>query len=126
MNLLLQHSPEYLVGLLQNCEEELERMKTLYRLARTALLEHEAKRMHGTFTAAARGVSIEDCLNKMDHKLRIQCPDCGGTGTGIEGEQGAQYQTSCEDCEGSGFIQLPALHWMQNGKVQFRRSWPCP
>jgi len=35
-----------------------------------------------------------------------QCKNCGGAGTRIEGEQGAQYQAACEHCEGSGFTEV--------------------
>lgn len=36
----------------------------------------------------------------------VECKDCGGAGTRVEGEQGAQYQAACEHCEGTGFVAV--------------------
>lgn len=97
-----------------------EKIGSLYELIRAELVEKEAWELHGGFQAAANGKSIEECRRLASYRLRTECPECGGYGSGIEGEPGAQCQTSCEDCDGTGFIMLPHLAWMENGRVQFR------
>ncbi len=93
---------------------------TLYELMRADLVEKEAWNLHGAFQAAANGKGIEECRRLAHFKLRVECPDCSGYGVYVEGEQGAQYEACCHHCDGSGFIMLPHLAWMEKGKVQFR------
>lgn len=117
------HSPEYLAGLLQNCEEEREQISELYSLMREALVEEEAWKIHGIAARHDGGKSIGECRTIASYRLRVPCAACENTGTIVVNQErdaaGRQNLTTCKKCEGSGVIMLPAIEWMREGKVQF-------
>ena len=98
---------------------ELRVISDHYDILRTELVETNAKAMHGLFQAAANGKSMEYCRTITNAKLRGKCIICDGKGTTIGGEQGAQYEECCFRCEGAGYIEIPDLSWLKNGKIQF-------
>lgn len=90
-----------------------------YIILRSELVETNAKAMHGMFQAAANPKDMEYCRAITNARLRGKCITCDGRGTTIGGEQGAQYEEACFHCEGTGYVEIPDLSWLKNGKVQF-------
>ena len=98
---------------------DLSAISDFYNILRHELVERNAKELHGIYQSAAKGKPLDFCREEIHIQLRCTCIGCGGTGTRIEVEQGAQYEVACEQCEGAQYVEIPDLSWLKNGKVQF-------
>lgn len=98
---------------------ELRIISDHYDILRAELVEREARSLYGGFQAAACFKQLDTCRLIANARLRGKCTACNGAGTNLGGEQGAQYEECCSRCEGNGFVEIPDLSWLKNGKIQF-------
>jgi len=90
-----------------------------YDILRAEMVENHAKVMHGMFQAAAMPKDMDYCRTMSNAKLRGKCLACDGTGSLANVGGAKDEDTGCPHCEGCGYVEIPDLSWLKNGKIQF-------
>lgn len=107
---------EYLASL----ESRLASITDHYNILRADLVEREARDLYGGFQAAACYKDINTCRTIANARLRGKCLECEGRGeVGGQFPDGSYQTDRCQHCEGNGFVEIPDLAWLKNGKIQF-------
>jgi len=98
---------------------ELRVISDHYDILRAEMVEREARDLYGGFQAAACYKDMNTCRVIANARLRGKCLSCEGTGHLANIEGSADEDTTCPHCEGNGFVEIPDLAWLNQGKIQF-------
>lgn len=90
-----------------------------YDILRAELVENHAKYMHGMFQAAAMSKDMDYCRTMSSAKLRGKCLACDGTGSLAIIGGAKDEDAGCSHCGGCGYVEIPDLSWLKNGRIQF-------
>lgn len=100
---------------------ELRVISDHYDILRAEMVEREARDLYGGFQAAACYKDMNTCHMIANARLRGKCLSCDGAG--MVGKPATQTHDAesecCQHCEGCGYVEIPDLSWLKNGRIQF-------
>lgn len=100
---------------------ELRVISDHYDILRAEIVEREARDLYGGFQAAACYKDMNTCRMIANARLRGKCLSCDGAG--MVGKPATQTHDAeseyCQHCEGCGYVEIPDLSWLKNGRIQF-------
>jgi hypothetical protein len=99
---------------------ELRVISDYYGTLRAEMVDREARDLYGGFQAAACYKDMNTCRVIASDRLRCKCLWCESRGeVGGQLPDGSHQTDQCQHCEGNGFVEIPDLAWLNQGKIQF-------